>query len=112
LSVLPANFGEACRVDRAGVSQETKAQKVKSEKISGSPIILAWSKMVVDQTDKIQGSSCKKKKSASPGRDEADGKISHFGLRSGGLLALVSLIVAIISSFRQDATTAAIELAI
>ena len=108
---MPANFGEACRVDRACVSQETKAQKVKAEITSRSPT-LTWGKNIVDQADKIQGPSCKKKKSARPGHDKADGKISHFGLRSLGFLALVSFIVDIISSFPQDASTAALRLAI
>jgi hypothetical protein len=86
VAVLPADFGEARRVDRACVSQETKAQEVKAEKISVPPASLAYGKIIVDQSDKIQGSSDKKKKPGKPDHTEAGGKISHFRLRFFGSL--------------------------
>jgi hypothetical protein len=101
VAVLPADFGEARRVDRACISQETKAQEVKPEKSSVPPASVAYGKIIVDQSDKIHGLSDKKKKPGKPDHTEAGGKISHFRPRFFGLLALVSLVVANASPFRQ-----------
>jgi hypothetical protein len=80
LSKLPSNFGEAYRVDRACDSSGTKAEKVKTEKVARTPVLLTRNKIVVDQAGKIQGTPCKKKKSATPDNYQADCKITHFRL--------------------------------